>query len=91
MGNQHNLIAYLSTLAAIVALAVVGALIVYNANANTEVALSKLIGALAFIATAIAGLNGVIGTFRPNQQPTTQQNIAEAQNVNAGTKEGTGQ
>ena len=63
--NQLATIAYLSTLIAIVVLAIVGALVCVLGNYQTEANMAKVVGALAFIGSAIAGLTGVIGTFRP--------------------------
>lgn len=92
MNNRHNAIAYLATLAAIVAMTLAGALVCIFAPSNTEVNLARIIGALAFIGAGVSGLIGVIGTFKASQAPTTQQNIDKAQNVNAsGNTEGTGQ
>ncbi|CAB4131754.1 hypothetical protein UFOVP131_25 [uncultured Caudovirales phage] len=93
MNNRHNAIAYLATLAAIVILALSGALVCVFAATDSEVALARIIGALAFISTAIAGLTGVIGTFKATQAPTTTQNIDTATNVTAGAdgKGGTAQ
>ncbi len=64
MNNRHNVIAYLSTLGAIVILSLAGAAVCIFAQADTEVNLARIIGALAFIGSAIAGLTGVIGTFK---------------------------
>ncbi len=86
MERAHNLIAYLATLAGIVLLATLGAAVCIFASTGTEVALARIIGALAFIGSAIAGLTGVIGTFKASQQPTTTQNIDTANTVTAGNK-----
>jgi len=83
MNNRHNVIAYLATLLAIVVLALAGAGVCIAANANTEVGLSRIIGALAFIGAAIAGLTGVIGTFKATQSATTTQNVTNAETVTA--------
>jgi hypothetical protein len=95
MNNRHNVIAYLATLLAIVVLAIAGAAVCMWGNANSEVNLARIIGGLGFIATAIAGLTGVIGTFKATSTPTTTNNIGEAGTVNApgkqGQTEGTGQ
>lgn len=64
MTNRHNVIAYLATLAAIVIMSLAGAAVCIFAHADTEVNLARIIGALAFIGSAIAGLTGVIGTFK---------------------------
>lgn len=90
MNNRHNVIAYLATLIAIVVLALAGAAVCVFAPSNTEVNLARIIGALAFIGSAIAGLTGVIGTFKATQQPTTTNNIGEAGTVNAPGKQGEG-
>jgi hypothetical protein len=84
MHDRNNLIAYLATVASIVVLALAGAAACLFFHTTTEVGLAKLIGALAFIGTAIAGLTGIAGTFKASQIPTTTQNIDNAKNVNAG-------
>lgn len=94
MNNRHNAIAYLATLAAIVAMTLAGALVCVFAPSNTEVNLARIIGALAFIGAGVSGLIGVIGTFKATQLPTTQQNVTNAENVTApagAQSEGTGQ
>lgn len=63
--NQLSTVAYLATLLAIVLLAIVGALVCVLGDYGSEVNMAKVIGSLAFIGSAIAGLTGVIGTFRP--------------------------
>lgn len=63
--NQLSMIAYLSTLAAIVILSLAGALVCVFGAYNSEVNLARVVGALSFIGGAITGLIGVIGTFRP--------------------------
>lgn len=83
MNNRHNVIAYLATLLAIVVLAMAGAAVCIFAQSDTEVNLARIIGALAFIGSAIAGLTGVIGTFKATNIPTTQQNVTNAENVTA--------
>lgn len=64
-------IAYLSTLLAIVILAIVGATVCVLGDYGSEVNIAKVIGAMAFIGSAIAGLTGVIGTFRPKGETDT--------------------
>lgn len=83
MTNRHNVIAYLATLLAIVALALAGAAVCIWGNANSEVNLARILGGLGFIGAAIAGLTGVIGTFKATNVPTTQQNVTNAENVTA--------
>ncbi len=87
MHDRNNLIAYLSTVAGIVVLALAGATACLFFHTDTEVGLAKLIGALAFIGTAIAGLTGIAGTFKASQMATTTQNIDTASTVNAGQGE----
>ena len=67
--NQLSTVAYLATLLAIVLLAIVGALVCVLGDYGSEVNMAKVIGSLAFIGSAIAGLTGVIGTFRPKGDP----------------------
>lgn len=90
MNNRHNVIAYLATLAAIVILAIAGAAVCMWGNANSEVSLARIIGGLGFIATAIAGLTGVIGTFKASGSTGTTNNIGEAGTVNAPGEQGKG-
>lgn len=81
MTDRDNLIAYLSTLSAIVALALSAAGVCMFARVGTEVDLARIISALAFISAAITGLIGVIGTFRgKNSAGSTQAdaNLATA-------------
>ena len=59
MTNRHSLLAYLSTLIAILALAVIAA---------THGQLDSTV-----FSTAIAGLIGIAGTFRPRQQQDASQ------------------
>jgi len=74
MNDNHNLISYLATLAAITGLAIAAAAVCLFAGITTEVGLARVIGALAFISGAIQGLTGVIGTFKASSKPvgTTQ-------------------
>ena len=65
---QEALLAYLATLLAIVLLTLAAAIMVETAELETQEGLAKLIGALGFIASAVTGLIGVIGTFRPKGQ-----------------------
>lgn len=62
---QEALLAYIATLIAIVLLTLAAAIMVEAADLKTERGIAKLIGALGFIASAVTGLIGVIGTFRP--------------------------
>lgn len=72
--NKISAFCYLATLIAIVMLAITGALVLVFGDYQSEVNVAKVIGALGFIAAAITGLVGVIGTFRPKGDPaaTTQ-------------------
>jgi hypothetical protein len=65
---QEALLAYIATLIAIVLLTLAAAIMVETADLETERGIAKLIGALSFIASAVSGLIGVIGTFRPKGQ-----------------------
>lgn len=90
MNNRHNVIAYLATLLAIVCLALAGAAVCIWGNANSEVNLARILGGLGFIGAAIAGLTGVIGTFKASGAGGTTNNIGEAGTVNAPGKQGEG-
>jgi len=59
MNQQHSIIAFLATLAAIVALVVTGAIMAANGRS------AEALG----IGGAVTGLIGVIGTFKPRTQP----------------------
>jgi hypothetical protein len=59
---QEAMIAYLSTLVAIVALSGFGALAVAFAPKER---LDEVLAALGFLSAGVTGLVGVIGTFRP--------------------------
>jgi hypothetical protein len=74
MNNRHNLIAYLSTINAIMVLALAAAAVCLWSKIDSEVNLARIIGGLAFISSAIAGLTGIAGTFKATNQPsaTTQ-------------------
>lgn len=81
--NGQALIAYLATLAAIVTLTIAAA-IVCVAFDGGENGLAKIVAALGFIAAAVTGLIGVIGTFRPKGAPTAS---TETGDVNLNGKE----
>lgn len=84
MRDRHNLIAYLATIGAIVLLALAAAAVCLFAKVDSEVNLARIIGGLAFISAAIAGLTGIAGTFKATGgQPNTTNNIGEAGTVNA--------
>lgn len=68
MNSEHPAASYIATLVAIVVLCLIGALVAVFAKADTEVAIARIIGALAFISTGVTGLIGVIGAFRPRSQ-----------------------
>ena len=59
MTNRHSLVAYLATLAGIIALALVAA---NHGQLDSTV-----------FSTAIAGLIGILGTFRPKQSQDVTQ------------------
>ena len=80
IGDRHNVIAYLATLAAIVALALAGAAVCMFGNAGKH--LAEIVGALSFIGAAITGLIGVIGTFRPKGPPVA---ATQSGDVNVGS------
>lgn len=81
--NNQALIAYLSTLGAIVLLTIAAAAIVMLANFDSEQTLAKVIAALAFISAAVTGLIGVIGTFRPKGPPSATTQSGDV-NMNEG-------
>lgn len=68
---RASLIAYLSTLAAIVVMTLAAAGICLHIDDTTH--LAQIVAALAFIGAAVTGLIGVIGTFRPKEQVSTAQ------------------
>lgn len=70
---QEALLAYIATLIAIVLLTLAAAIMVETADLQTAEGLTKLIGALGFIASAVTGLIGVIGTFRPKGNDGSEQ------------------
>lgn len=76
MNDRHAIIAFLATLGAIVALAVIAATVIYNAKAGSPDA-----GMAGVLGGAITGLIGVIGTFRPK---TATSNVEKAETVNQG-------
>ncbi len=75
--NTNTLAAacFLSTLLAIVVLAIAGAIVAITGDYRTEVGVAKVLGALGFITAAITGLVGVIGTFRPKGDVTVKKEI----------------
>lgn len=87
MTNRHNLVAYLSTVFGIVILALAAAAVCLFVKIDSEVNLARIIGGLAFISSAIAGLTGIAGTFKATSVPTTTQNIESADTVNGAAKE----
>lgn len=74
MAERHNLISYLATLAALVILALSGALVCVLGVYDNEVNIAKVIGALSFIGAAISGLIGVLGTFKGRQNGLSEDN-----------------
>lgn len=84
--NAQALAAYLGTLLAIVLLTLAAALIVILGNIATAEGIAKVIGALGFIGSAVTGLIGVIGTFRP-KGPATASTESGDVNLNEGTNE----
>ena len=67
------LIAYLSTLGAIVFLTIAAAVITISIDDQEN--LPQIVAALAFIGAATTGLVGVIGTFRPKAAPKDPEQI----------------
>jgi hypothetical protein len=61
-----SLIAYLSTVGAIVVMTLAAAAICVMVNPDNH--LPQIVAALGFIGAAVTGLIGVIGTFRPKEQ-----------------------
>ena len=64
--DRLNIYAYLATIGSIVLLALAAAAVCIFAQTSTEVNLARIIGGLAFITSAISGLTGIAGTFRPS-------------------------
>lgn len=62
MNHKSRLIAFLATLSAIVVLSLAAAVAVMLSEGTDDV-----IAALGFISSAVTGLIGLIGTFRPAQ------------------------
>lgn len=89
MKDRHNLIAYLTTIGAIVLLALAAAAVCLFAKVDSEVNLARIIGGLAFISAAIAGLTGIAGTFKASANAQTTNNIDKAGTVNAPGANGT--
>lgn len=81
--NKLSAMCYLATLLAIATLTITGAVIVATGNFGSEVNVAKVIGALGFIAAAITGLVGVIGTFRPKGDSSASTQTGD---VNVGAK-----
>ncbi|EQA97269.1 hypothetical protein [Sphingobium sp. HDIP04] len=77
MNNRHNVIAYLATLAAIVIMSIVAAVICVSVEPDTH--LAQIVAALGFISAAVTGLIGVIGTFkaRDSGESVNEQLIAK--------------
>ena len=67
------LIAYLSTLGAIVFLTIAAAVITISIDDQEN--LPQIVAALAFIGAATTGLVGVIGTFRPKALPKEPEQL----------------
>ncbi|WP_303763850.1 hypothetical protein [Sphingobium yanoikuyae] len=77
MNNRHNVLSYLATLAAIVIMTIVAAIICVVVDPDTH--LPQIVAALGFIGAAVTGLIGVIGTFkaRDNSEAVSEQLIAK--------------
>ncbi|MGA1810413.1 hypothetical protein VHN57_08665 [Sphingobium sp. WW5] len=77
MNNRHNVLSYLATLAAIVIMTIVAAVICVVVEPDTH--LPQIVAALGFIGAAVTGLIGVIGTFkaRDNSEAVSEQLIAK--------------
>lgn len=68
MIHRHRLIAFLATLGAIVTLTLFAVVaVLWTDNAADTDSVARLVGALGFISSAVTGLIGLIGTFRPSQ------------------------
>lgn len=63
MNHKHRLIAFLAVLGSIVLLSTFAAITVIFSERPDD----KLVSALGFISSAVTGLIGLIGTFRPQQ------------------------
>lgn len=83
MPARYNLTAYLATIGAIVLLALSAAAVCLFASVDSEVNLARIIGGLAFISAAIAGLTGIAGTFKASGSNGTTQNVNNAEVVTA--------
>ncbi|MFX4085809.1 hypothetical protein ACKU27_11975 [Sphingobium yanoikuyae] len=73
MSNRHNVLSYLATLAAIVIMTIVAAVICVVVEPDTH--LPQIVAALGFIGAAVTGLIGVIGTFKARDN--SEQMIAK--------------
>jgi multisubunit Na+/H+ antiporter MnhC subunit len=69
MNNRHNVVAYLATLAAIVIMSIVAAIICVSVEPDSH--LAQIVAALGFIGAAVTGLIGVIGTFKARDTSET--------------------
>jgi heme/copper-type cytochrome/quinol oxidase subunit 4 len=69
--QQSSLWAYLATLVAIVVMTIAAAVICVAVDAEKH--LAQIVAALGFIGAAVTGLIGVIGTFRPRHQLTSEE------------------
>ena len=84
--NDQALVAYLSTIGAIVLLSI-GAAIVCVLFDGTPDELAKLVVALGFIGAAVTGLIGIAGTFRPKGAPVASTESGDV-NLNNGKEDG---
>jgi hypothetical protein len=89
MADKHNLVAYLATIGAIVLLALAAAAVCLFAKVDSEVNLARIIGGLAFISAAIAGLTGIAGTFKASGTRGSTGSTETGDVVVTGAKEGT--
>ena len=74
---KESLVAYVATLCAIVVLTLAAVIAIGAGNLTSETGVAKLIAALGFIGSAVTGLIGVIGTFRPKGPPTITTNSGD--------------
>lgn len=76
---QEALVAYLATLAAIVLLTGMAVAAILFAPLPSGEDIARLATAIGFVAAAVTGLVGVIGTFRPKGAPDSDSGLGESE------------
>lgn len=76
---QEALVAYLATLAAIVMLTGMAVVAILFAPLPGGEDIARLATAIGFVAAAVTGLVGVIGTFRPKGSPEGSPGIGDSE------------